>query len=194
MNIQQISTDKLRVALDSSDLDRYNLDYFSISRESPGTKRLLREILEKAQKSGFTAIRCKILIEVLPGKDNGCILYLTKTPGPAAARKNRHPAPDSYVLCCDGLEDAIEALGRFKEYPDLPIRSSALYCYQNKYHLVFLPVALGLNRERLVSLLADLSEYGETETASPVRTALLAEHGETILKNRAVEAFIRYFH
>lgn len=193
MNIQQISTDKLRVALDSSDLDKYNLDYFSISRESPGTRRLLREILDRAQKEGFTATRGRILIEVLPGKDNGCILYLTRTPG-VPARAPRRPAHDGYVLCCGDLESAIGALGRFKEYPDIPIRKSSLYCYEKRYYLIFSPVALGLNRERLVSLLADLSEYGETENVSPVRLAVLEEHGETILKARAVECFIRYFH
>lgn len=199
MNIQQLSSDKLRIQLDSTDLDKYDLDYYSINKESPGTKRLLKEILALAQKSGFNAFRCKILIEVLPGKNSGCVLYLTKMPYSAASKTYRRSTGtgktnNGYILCCECLEDAIEALGHFKDYPDIPIKSSSLYFLNDKYYLVFTPVALGLDRERLVSLLAALSEYGETESITPVRNAVFAEHGEVILKERAVESFIRYFY
>jgi adapter protein MecA 1/2 len=199
MNIQQLGPDRLRILLDLSDLDKYDLDYFSISKESPGTKRLLKEILAQAQKTGFNAYRCKILIEVLPGKNSGCVLYLTKTPYSASLEKARHNRSESkrdnkYILCCGNLEDAIEALGRFKDYPDIPIKSSSLYELDDQYHLLFSPVALGLDRERFVALLASLSEYGDTESATSVREAVLAEHGSTILQSRAVESFIRYFH
>ena len=197
MNIQQLSPDKLRVQLEVSDLEKYELDYFSISSQSPGTKRLLKEILSQAQKSGFSAFRCKILIEVLPGKNNGCVLYLTKTPFAAGSRVRRHHTDSickGYILSCSNLDDAIDALGRFKDYSDIPIKSSSLYCFEDMYYLVFLPVALGLDRERLVSLLASLSEYGNAESANSIRVAMLTEHGETILTDRAVESFIRYFH
>jgi adapter protein MecA 1/2 len=199
MNIQQIGPDRLRILLDSSDLDKYDLDYFSISKESPGTKRLLKEILAQAQKTGFSAYRCKILIEVLPGKSSGCVLYITKTPYSALQERTRRNRSETrrdnkYILCCGNLEDAIEALGRFKDYPDIPIKSSSLYELDDQYHLIFSPVTLGLDRERFVSLLAALSEYGDTESATSVREAILAEHGNAILESRAVESFIRYFH
>lgn len=195
MNIQQLSPDKLRVLLDSSDLEKYDLDYFSISKESFGTKRLLKEILAKAQKKGFSTLSCKILIEVLPGKNNGCVLYLTKTPYTSKPHEHKSVNGSSgYILSCSGLENAIEALGHFKNYPDIPIRNSSLFYFNDMYELVFSPVNLGLDSERLVSLLAALSEYGDTEKIDPVRVAMFAEHGKPILKNRAVESFIRYFH
>lgn len=230
MNIQQIGPDRLRILLDTRDLDKYDLDYYSISKESPGTKRLLKEILFQAKKSGFDAYRCKILIEVLPGKSSGCILYLTKSAfekqaqaekqteklpavRPPALRASALQAPAEksplqiphakqnlltpycgYVLSCDCLEDIISAIGHFADYADLPMRRSTLYSYSDRYYLVFLPVNLGLDRDRLVALLAALSEYGDAENCTPVREAILAEHGTTILKSRAVENFIRYFH
>lgn len=198
MNIQQIGPDRLRILLDSKDLDKFNLDYFSISKESPGTKRLLKEILSQAQKSGFYANRCKILIEVLPGKNSGCILYLTKSPYDKTSKCVRRVGGLSqyggYILTCGCLDDAIDAIGHFADFTDLPIRTSSLYSLEDKYLLVFAPVMLGLNRERLVALLAALSEYGDAEDCTPVREAMLAEHGTVILKSRAVESFIRYFH
>lgn len=215
MNIQQIGPDRLRILLDTRDLDKYDLDYFSISKESPGTKRLLKEILFQAKKSGFDAYRCKILIEVMPGKSSGCILYLTKSPfekqASALKRSEKLPTAQSslqmpaskqklltpysgYILSCGCLEDIIDAIGHFADYADLPIRRSALYSLKEQYFLVFNPVTLALDRDRLVSLIAALSEYGDTESCTPVREAMLAEHGTVILKNRAVESFIRYFH
>jgi adapter protein MecA 1/2 len=198
MNIQQLGPDRLRIVLDPKDLDKYDLDYYSISKESPGTKRLLKEILSQAQKSGFIAYRCKILIEVLPGKNSGCILYITKAPyGKSAQRpheSHRELTEDiSYILGCGCLEDIIEAIGRFADYSDLPIKRSSLYTLDDKYYLIFVPVSIGLDHDRLVSLLAALSEYGDSENCTPVHEAVLAEHGNVILKSRAVESFIRYF-
>ena len=212
MNIQQIGPDRLRILLDTKDLDKYDLDYFSISKESPGTKRLLKEILSQAKKSGFDAYRCKILIEVLPGKGSNCILYLTKSPFDKSSALDMASTEKSsfsqhsnkrqsiltqysgYILSCSCLEDVISAIGHFADYTDLPIKRSSLYNFDDKYCLVFSPVSLGLDRDRLVSLLAALSEYGEAESCTPIREAMLAEHGNVILKVRAVESFIRYFH
>jgi adapter protein MecA 1/2 len=199
MNIQQLGPDRLRILLDPKDLDKYDLDYYSISKESPGTKRLLKEILSQAQKSGFNAYRCKILIEVLPGKNSGCILYLTKSPFEKPAQRSHSNCGDraereGYILSCRSLEDTIEAIGHFSNYPDLPVKQSSLYSFDGGYYLIFTPVSLGLDRDRLVSLLAALSEYGDTENCTPVREAMLKEHGSSILESRAIENFIRYFH
>lgn len=199
MNIQQIGPDRLRILLEPKDLDKYELDYYSINKESPGTKRLLKEILSQAQKSGFNTSRCKILIEVFPGKNSGCILYLTKSPfgKPLQRPRENHGSLTQcnvYILSCGCLEDAIEAIGHFANYPDLPTKRSSLYSFEGEYYLVFVPVNLGLDRDRLVSLLAALSEYGSAQNCTPVREAMLAEHGNIILKSRAIESFIRYFH
>jgi adapter protein MecA 1/2 len=199
MDIQQIGPDRLRILLDPKDLNKYDLDYYSISKENPGTKRMLKEILEEAQKSGFNAYHCKILIEVLPGKANGCILYLTKSPYQKSLPRPRKgkggiAEHNSYILSCINLDDAIEAIKHFADYTDLPIKRSALYNLDGKYHLVFAPVLLGLDRDRLVSLLAALSEYGDSQSCTPVHEAMLEEHGSVIVKNRAIESFIRYFH
>ena len=203
MNIEQLSTDKLKVQLNSGDLDRYDLDYLSISTDSPGTKRMLRDILAQAGEStGFTTKNCKLLIEVLPAKSDGCVLYVTKLPiksGPErkAGRSFECDPPkaaNSYILSCVSIDDAISAINRFALYPDIPLIKSTLYSYEGKYHLTFSPIHFGLDGSRLVSLLADLSEYGETGNSSPVREALYAEHGSTINANHAVESFMRYFH
>lgn len=199
MNIQQIGPDRLRIALDTKDLDQYDLDYDSINKDSQGTKRLVKAILSQARRNGFNTYHCKLLIEVLPGKDSGCVLYITKSPFDKASNRSleslKGPSQYSgYILSCDCLEDAIEAIEHFASYPDLPIKRSSLYNYDGKYHLIFVPVILGLDRNRLVSLLASLSEYGNAESCSTVHEAMLAEHGNPIVKSRAVENFIRYFH
>lgn len=200
MNIQQLGPDRLRIQLDPKDLDQYDLDYYSINKDSQGTKRLVNAILSQARKNGFNTYHSKLVIEVLPGKNSGCILYITKSPFEKASNhsieseNNNMSQYSGYILSCDSLEDAIEAIEHFANYPDLPIQRSALYNYDGKYHLIFVPVLLGLNRNRLVSLLAALSEYGNAKSCTTVHEAMLAEHGNPIVKSRAVENFIRYFH
>lgn len=198
MDIQQISPDRLRVVLDLSDLDKYNLDYLSISKDSPGTKKMLREILtQAARQAHFISKNSKLVIEVLPGKNSGCILYLTRTPQPGRVlskmsyESNVHSG--DYILSCENLDDIIGAINHFADYPDVPVMKSSLYSLNTTYYLIFSPVSFGLDPVRFSALLADLSEYGKTVKATPVREAMLCEHGAHIADRHAVESFIRYF-
>jgi len=200
MNIEIISQDKLKVDLSLNDLDKYDLDYLSISTESPGTKRMLKDIqFEAGEVSGFSTKNCKLLIEVLPGKADGCVLYLTKMPARESRKRrlrvpgNYNTAASTYILTCGCVEDVIDAINCFTGYPDIPLKKSSLYNLSEKYLLTFTPVRFGLDSGRLSSLLASLSEYGRTEKSTPVKEAVLAEHGSTIKDGRAVESFIRYF-
>lgn len=196
MNIEKLSPDKLRVTLDGPELDRYDLDYISISNESPGTRRMLGDILKAAQSSvGFSAKGCRLLVEVVPGKDEGCVLYVTRTAAekPHPHRTAAHAARGGYILLCETLEDAIGAVRRFAYYPDIPLRKSALYEMDGRYALSFSPVRFGMDDGRFTALLSELSEYGKAAASSPVSEAMMAEHGSVIAPDRAVEQFIRYF-
>lgn len=203
MNIEQLSTDKLKVFLSSFDLDKFELDYMSISTDSPGTRSMLKEILlEAKQKTGFSVKNCKLLVEVLPGKNEGCILYLTKMLcGNVPARKKKNQSSDcaemklcSYILSCSCLDDTIGAISCFSRYPDIRLSDSSLYDLDGKYFLMFSPLSQDADKTRFLSLLAMLSEFGETERSSPVFEAMLSEHGKPIARTSAVENFNRYFH
>lgn len=201
MNIEKLSPDKLRVTLESAELDRYDLDYISISNESPGTKRMLKDILLEAFSSmGFSTKGSRLLIEVLPGKDEGCVLYLTKVEiqeGKNAVHmptlRQAQAASNGFQLVCRALEDVIGAVARFSEYPDVPLRRSALYRMDKSYYLIFSPVRFGLDNARMNALIAELSEYGNVEASTPLQEAVLEEHGSVIQQGHAVEQFIRYF-
>lgn len=159
---------------------------------------MLRDILTEASSSvGFSTQGSRLLIEVLPGKNEGCVLYLTKVEAEAeqatASRFRPGRAHGGFQLVCGGLEDVISAVGRFSFYPDIPLRKSALYRLDGRYYLVFCPVRFGLDKARFNALLAELSEYGKAEESTPVQEAVLAEHGNVIQPKHAVEQFIRYF-
>ena len=201
MNIEQLGPDNIKVDLRPVDLDRYDLDYLSISTDSPGTKLMLKDILyEAGELTGFSTKNCKLLIDVIPGKRDGCILYLTKIPKEQNMRKKiitlepeiEKPG-NSYILSCNCIDDTINAINRFAFYPDISLAKSSLYNLCGKYYLTFSPTRFGLDKARLCSLLAALSEYGETQPATPIREAMLCEHGSTIKENRAIESFMRYF-
>lgn len=203
MNIELISPDKLRVVLTVGDLGRYELDYASISSDDPATKRLVSDILAQARsRIGFHFKNSKLLIEVVPGKNSGCVLYLTKMPCGTArnaggqaqdTQSGSYTAQNEYILSCSCLDDTIDAISCFADFPDVHLRKSSLYSLDGSYHLLFSPVMPGLDSRRFGSLLTSLSEYGSTGRADPVREAVLEEHGSPISSGRAVENFIRFF-
>lgn len=199
VNIEMIGPDKLRVVLNLGDLNRYELDYSSIRSESPETRELVRDILAQAKSdTGFSTRNSKLLIEVVPGKNKGCVLYLTRLPLTTHLRTGRQE-PDTrsksgeYILSCTTFDDTIGAVSCFAAYPDIPLRKSSLYDCDGRYHLIFAPVRPGLDGQRLASLLASLSEYGSAQQADPIREAMLAEHGRAISGTRAVEKMLRFF-
>lgn len=206
MNIEQISPEKLRIVLSCDDLQKYNLDYMSISSESEATKLMISDILIDAKNmAGFSAKNSKLIIEVLPGKSDGCILYLTKIPlntQPKYRIKANLTSlrlsallqdQNDYILSCNCLDDAINAINCFGNYPDIPLSKSSLYNFNGQYHLIFSPVYVGTDKQRLSSLLSILSEYGQTQKTNPLHEALLTEHGNSILMSRAVENIMMYF-
>jgi adapter protein MecA 1/2 len=206
MNIEQLNSEKLRIVLSDDDLKKYNLDYMSISTESAATRLLVTDILIDAKNmAGFTTKNSKLLIEVLPGKNNGCVLYLTKMPL-TVQQKFRTKAnqqslnlsallqdQNDYIFSSNNLEDTIDAINCFAGYPDVPLSKSALYDFHGQYHLIFSPVYVGTDKQRLCSLLGLLSEYGQTQKTNPLHEALIAEHGNAIADSRAVENIMRFF-
>ncbi len=197
MNIEKISPDKLRVTLDSAELDRYNLDYISISAQSPATKRMLKDILAKALTlEGFSAKGSQLLVEVVPGKDKGCILYLTKA-AMVPEQEDIHTVAQkekSILLSCALLEDILDAVNRFADFPEILLKKSALYYLRDQYFLLFSPVWLGMDKNRFRSLLAQLSEYGKITETDAITEAMLLEHGKAIKEEHAVEQIMLYFH
>jgi adapter protein MecA 1/2 len=206
MNIEQLSPEKLRIVLSCDDLQKYNLDYISISSESAATKLLITDILIDAKNmAGFSAKNSKLIIEVLPDKRDGCILYLTKIPINVQSKYRIKANQKSinlsallkdqndYILSCNCLDDTINAINCFANFPDIPLSKSALFDFNGQYHLIFSPVYVGTDKQRLSTLLGILSEYGQTQKTNPLHEALLTEHGNSILMSRAVENIMRYF-
>lgn len=200
MTIEMISPDKLRVVLTVSDLDHYELDYASISSDDPATRRMVCDILTKAKsENGFRFRNNKLLVEVVPGKDSGCVLYLTKSPAvrsaelPTLPKSHRPRSNNAYILRCASLDDLLDAIGCFAGYPDIPLRDSGLYAEDDGYSLLFRPVTAGLDARRMAALLLELSEFGTVRSADAVREALLMEHGKPVAPRRAVQNLMRYF-
>lgn len=204
MNIEQLNPEKLKIVLSCDDLKKYKLDYLSISTESVATKLLVTDILIDAKNmAGFTAKNSKLLIEVLPGKNKGCILLLTKMPLSVQHKSKINEQAlnlsallqeqNVYILSCNCLDDTIDAISCFSNYPDIPLSKSALYDFNGQYHLIFSPIYYGTDKQRLCSLLSILSEYGKTQKTDPIHEAVLTEHGNPISGNRAVENILRFF-
>ena len=177
MEIKRQDAGRLRVVLNSRDLERLGISYESLDYIDPASRQALGKVLEQAQReTGFSPGEERMLIEASPGEDGGCILVFTLLGGVSRCRRQ--------IYSFDGADpffDALHCLGR--QYGHRIFGSSA-YRLGERYYLSLLP----LDGEQGQTL-AFLREYGRQEEGaeSSVFESYLAEHGQCLAGEDAVE-------
>jgi hypothetical protein len=79
LTIEMSSSDTLKVILDRNDMRRLNITFEELDYENQATRSILKELLTDAGRlAGFSSKCTRMLIEVFPAPDGGCLLYFTK--------------------------------------------------------------------------------------------------------------------
>lgn len=82
MELILISERKLKVMLTKADMDALELTCDTIDYDNTETRRAFWSILDEAKhKTGFDAAADRVYIQVYPGRNGGCELYVTKLAG-----------------------------------------------------------------------------------------------------------------
>lgn len=79
MELLLISENKIKISLTKADLDGYSITSDDIDYDNTETRRVFWTLLDEAKrKTGFDAAKSRIFIQIYPGKDGGCELYVSK--------------------------------------------------------------------------------------------------------------------
>ncbi len=79
MELLIISENKIKISLTKNDLDGYKISCDDIDYDTTETRRVVWSLLDDVKKqSGFDAAKSRIFVQIYPGRDGGCELYISK--------------------------------------------------------------------------------------------------------------------
>lgn len=207
MKIEKITENKIRIILNTEDLEKNNVDFKSFVDNSAQSQSLLLNILNKAEKEvGFYTKDSKILIEAFASSDGQLIFTITKfstenvqtlLPKKVLSVKRKDLTLnnkiaiyafnnfDAFCDFCDSLNANL-----FKNLKRLCTNIS-LYVYNNTYYLVLSNI--DINFKFLKGFYSCISEFATFVTNSISFERKLAEHGKIIFKNNAIQNGYKYF-
>ena len=192
MTIEMSSNDTLKVILDRNDMRRLNITFEELDYENQATRSILKELLTDAGRlAGFSSKCTRMLIEVFPAPDGGCLLYFTKLSASRQTlssvsglkiKKEASPAVQQHIFefaCCDDLLTGTDFILRQKIY-EPPARSS-LYERDSAYRLV---LGWDLAKRDAQSLLCEFARYVGQGAHAAAETA---EHWRLVCAGDALE-------
>ncbi len=186
MEIKPVDPHRVRIALDAADLRRLGIDYRDLIEGSPALGPVLGSLFQlAARRAGFSDTGRRILIEVYPAPDGGCMLCFS---GLGDTPVRYRPLWESLEPCLFAFEDAdalfagCRALWRL-----MPGKSgvSSLYWagWAGAFILSVCPQELPPGRVCTL-----LGEYARLIGRGRLREAVLKEHACLLCGENAVAA------
>jgi len=186
MELIVISDTKLKVMLTPVDMDTYHLDCATMDYEDNRTRRAFGHLFDEVrQRCGFDASCDRVLVQVYPGGDGGCELFVTKLASGTTRSEKRSGAvircrkywyvfPDltAVLSVCRVLND-----GRYHRPSDLWLGEDARW---------YLMLEAGPRVTDQPDPLAIVEEYG-SRCAPGGEEIGFAEHARRIAAGNAVE-------
>lgn len=170
MNIELQSPERLIVRLSHSELNALGLTYHSISYTSEATRAVLQRLLsDAAEKTGFEAGHGKLLIEVFPAPDMGCMIQFTRFAKKRLREVGRKEAvyefstPDAMLCCMEQLYRA-------------GLTGGGLYSLDGRYRLIF-PCKSPSSAESIIL------EYARALSHDKTTAAYTREHYKKLCSN-----------
>lgn len=185
MNIEITPPAQLKVTLSGAELAESGLSYNDLDYKNEDSKRFLWSLIQRARGNGFDrSAFSKMIIEVFPAPDGGCVIYFTCTAeaGRSGAKLRLHRTESRTEIFSfadsDDLIDAVRAVGSM--YPEKAARlSSTLYLTDGGYRL------LVSGRGGIGEISLVLGEYGKRCGSDSAAAAYLSEHGKILADGNA---------
>lgn len=195
MRVERLGGDKIRFFLTLDDLIDRGIEKEDMWRDIPRVHELFNDMMEHAyQELGFE-VAGPVAVEVFALPAQGMVVVVTRGQSPEVEH-DEFDNPDIYELEVT-MEETDQIVFRFRDFEDLiqaaktvqsHIKSGGrVYAYKNAYFLVF---NQDLETDHLETVIAILSEFGESATSTP---AVLQEYGKVIFSTNAISQLNTHF-
>lgn len=204
MKIEKLTENKIRIIVNSYDLENKNLDFKALLSRTLDSQGFFLDILEKAKTEvGFNTDGCKILVEAFSTTDEYLIFTITKYVDKSNTQTGKRPKVKMKNLNISATK-AIYKLDNFDVFCDLCTylnnnfsnitkisKCSSLYLYNNNYYLLIRNN--NISKDIMQNFYISISEFLSMANLSSNFENKLFEHGKAIIKNNAILTGIKYF-
>lgn len=204
MEYIMINESKLKIILESSELEARAIESDDLDYANPDAKKLFSEILDEARvRFGFDTTGYRVLLQLYPSCDGGCELFVTrlgKLENDDAEQKSSSGAQKPSRDQKKSKRRKEKRIYRFERLPDIcdvcrrlldigfPAESSAYISRNGDWYLsITYDDCEGVNEILPCSELSFISEYGYREDAEAL-SLYLCEYGRTICTEKAIES------
>ena len=204
MKIEKLTENKIRIIVNSYDLENKNLDFKALLSRTLDSQGFFLDMLEKAKTEvGFNTDGCKILVEAFSTTDEYLIFTITKYVDKSNTQTGKRPKVKMKNLNISATK-AIYKLDNFDVFCDLCTylnnnfsnitkisKCSSLYLYNNNYYLLIRNN--NISKDIMQNFYISISEFLSMANLSSNFENKLFEHGKAIIKNNAILTGLKYF-
>jgi adapter protein MecA 1/2 len=193
MRLERLTVNKIKIFLTSDDLMERGLSKDDIWKDSIKWHQLFRDMLEEASEEFDVEIQGSVAVEIFSLQAQGMIMIITVDEN---MEEEEEILFDGYVemqVRVEGCENLLyqfetieDIIGLSHRLSSLQVNGGSLFSYNNQYYLLM----NNIDSSIIEKIAAFLSEYGNPSILS---SHVLAEYGNQIIKDNAVETIIKYF-
>ena len=207
MRIEKIDDNRIRITLNTDDLNKNNVDLHSLLSNSTESQELFLNLLNEAEKSvGFAPGDCNLLIEAFAVAGGNFIFTITKVLQNGIAERLRCRKPvinrrsintDSNIVIFkfSSFEDfcAFSNVAISVDIKDY-VAENSLYKYRNSYYLVIKKwEASSDNSDNFINFYLLACEYGEFVQDAELFERKLLEYGSSVIYGNAIATCNKHF-
>lgn len=176
MKIESDGEEKIAVTLTEGDMQDFDITYDEMDYANIETRRVIWTILDEAKRILGKPINIdnRLLIQVSPGEDGGCIMHFSQLNDPCAHHKKRlimKKDAEPVIFTTSDYDAYIDVITLLKETPD--IYTSAEFFTSGKNLCIVLHPTPTLTEK----LITQLCEFGDVSLANKKDLAQLYEMG-----------------
>ena len=210
MKIEKLTDNKIRVIINTEDLNEIDIDFNLFMNKSTKTQNLFFEILEKAEEElDFHTDGYKLLIEAFSSSDDVLIFTITKFLPKETKSNSELPKRKKVSVRRKSInlstKQAIYSFNTFEEFCDFCVyisntkwfssselsKNISLYLFNDTYYLVIKNINTSYKYIKLFYSI--ISEFGKLHVSSKNFENKLLEYGNLIMKKDAIATGIKYF-
>ena len=182
--IERLDETRLFVLLEQKDMEYYDITFEQPDWHDCHSRQIVRELLTLAQEeTGFSVLNKKLLIEVMPERENCLILFTLLPKEEKKGRRIYKIKEESQTVVYEfrNVENALSAIERLYKQGGIN-GGSRLFLTNGCYQLILSPKSRLPEKASVL-----LSEYGKKRGRAKSLCAIALEHGKLLAGGNAIE-------